>query len=70
VLQVVPGKGEYYQFKIVEQQVERQKNGTLRKGTVVEMWSWARLRRYICNNNVAGLGEQKAALKGVLCDRG
>jgi hypothetical protein len=41
VLRVVLGKSEYHQFKIVEQQAERQKNGTLLEGSVVEMWSWA-----------------------------
>jgi UDP-N-acetylglucosamine transferase subunit ALG13 len=41
VLQVVPGKGDAFDFKIVDHQVERQKDGKLAKRTITEIWSWA-----------------------------
>lgn len=40
VLQVVPGKGEYNNFKISERGVERQNDGTLLRKTITEIWSW------------------------------
>jgi hypothetical protein len=41
VLQVVPGKGDAFDVKIVDHQVERQKDGKLAKRTITEIWSWA-----------------------------
>jgi hypothetical protein len=47
-LQVVPGKGDYNHFKITENQIERQKKGTLAKKSITETWIWdAGKRAYI-----------------------